>query len=267
MKKSIAPLLFGILFILAGLGFLGNALFDWNFNIMFDGWWTLFIIVPSFVSILANGPRSFNIIAFLIGVLLLLSRQLPHFFDYRYTGITIVAVVIIGIGISLISSFFRKPQAPTYYTYQQNPNCQAPPPQGNGANYQTQGATGTYAANEPQSGSWPYDENPFPNYNAVFSGTTARNTASSLEGARISAICGGVDLDLRNAIVTHDITIYITSFMGGVDIFAPRNVKIALNKTDILGGTDCIAYTMPANSDAPMVTFVCTTILGGIDIK
>lgn len=284
MKKSIAPLLFGILFILAGLGYLGNVILGWNFDVMFDGWWTLFIIVPSFVSILANGPRGFNITAFLIGALLLLREQLPQIFNYKYTGVAIVAVVIIGIGVSLIAGFFRKPSASTNFGYQQNMNYQAPPYSGatqpnqppnggdNGSNSGNGGNSGNgsnynYSYTDPKSNHWSYDENPFPNYNAILSGVTTRNVSKDFHGARISAIMGGVDLDLRNAIITHDITIYVTTIMGGVDIFAPQNIRISLNKTDILGGTDCIAYTMPSDSGAPMVTFVCTTIMGGVDIK
>lgn len=261
MKKSIAPLLFGITFILAGIGYLGSAVLGWDFDLFFDGWWTLFIIIPSFVSILANGPRGFNITAFLIGVILLLSRQIPHIFNYRHTGIAIVAVVIISIGVSLIAGFFRKPNNPTYFNYQPNSNYQAPP-QADDAQSQHQPYT-----EQPKSKTWSYDATNFPNYNAILSGVDTKNTSTNFEGARVSAILGSVDLDLRNAIVTHDITVYVTAILGGVDIFAPQNVKIAINKTDILGGTDCRAYTMPQESSAPVVTFVCTTVMGGIDIK
>ncbi|MEG0692653.1 MAG: LiaF-related protein [Oscillospiraceae bacterium] len=260
MKKNIAPLLFGIVFILAGIGYLGSVVFGWNFDIFFDGWWTLFIIVPSFISILANGPRGFNIAAFFIGVVLLLSEQFPQIFSYRHTGVAIVAVVIISIGITLITSFFRKPNTASYYTYQQNHNYQTPPPSGDGS-------TSYYTAEQSKGKNWSYDSTNKPNYNAILSGVDTKNTSDNFEGASVSAIMGGVDLDLREAIVTHDVTVYVTAIMGGVDIFAPQNVKIAINKTDILGGTDCRAYTMPQESSAPVVTFVCTTVMGGIEIK
>ncbi len=252
MKKNIAPLLFGIVFILAGIGYLGSVIFGWDFDVFFAGWWTLFIIVPSFISILSNGPRGFNLAAFFIGIVLLLSEQMPQIFSYRHTGVAIVAVVIISIGVSLISGFFRKPNSATYYNYQQSNTYQTPP-------YDN--------AEQPKSKSWSHDNTNRPNYNAILSGVDTKNTSSNFEGASVSAIMGGVDLDLRDAIVTHDVTVYVTAIMGGIDIYAPQNVKIAINKTDILGGTDCKAYTMPHESEAPVVTFVCTTIMGGIEIK
>ncbi|MFZ2538780.1 MAG: LiaF domain-containing protein [Oscillospiraceae bacterium] len=260
MKKSIAPLLFGIVFILAGIGYLGSVVLGWDFDVFFAGWWTLFIIVPSFISILSNGPRGFNLAAFFIGIVLLLSEQIPQIFSYKTTGVAIVAVVIISIGVTLITNYFRKPNSATYFNYQQN-NTYQTPPQGNA------GATGSYNTAQPKGKNWSYDATNCPNYNAILSGVDTKNTSTNFEGARVSAIMGGVDLDLRDAVVTHDITVYVTAIMGGVDIFAPQNVKIAINKTDILGGTECRAYTMPAESGAPVVTFVCTTVMGGIEIK
>lgn len=243
MKKNISPLLFGVIFVLAGLGYLGNAIFGWDFNIFFDGWWTLFIIIPSFISILSNGPRGFNIAAFLVGIVLLLSQQIPQIFRYEHAGIAIVSIIIISIGVTLITGFFRKPNNSGFYQPPQN------------------------GPEQPKSKNWSFDATNFPNYNAILSSVDTKNTSSNFEGARVSAVLGGIDLDLRDVIVTHDIAVYVTSIMGGVDIFAPQNVKIAINKTDILGGTDCKAYTMPQESDAPVVTFVCTTVMGGIDIK
>ena len=264
MKKNIAPLLFGVVFILAGIGYLGSFAFGWDFNVFFDGWWTLFIIVPAFISILSTGPRGFNIAAFSIGLILLISRQFDYLFDYRDVSVAIVAVIIISIGVSLISSFFKKPNPSAYYSYQQSnfqqqANQQQASPNG--------GPTGYYNAQQTKGKHWTYDQSNCPNYNAILSGIDTKNTSSNFEGARISAIMGGVDLDLRDAVVLHDVTVYVTAIMGGIEIFAPKNVKIALGKTNIMGGTDCKAYTMPPESNAPVVTFVCTTIMGGIDIK
>ena len=44
-------------------------------NLFFDGWWTLFIIIPSFINIFAEEEKTGNIIALIVGVLLLLACQ------------------------------------------------------------------------------------------------------------------------------------------------------------------------------------------------
>lgn len=278
MKKNITPLLFGIIFILGGLAYIGSIFFDWRFDLFFDGWWTLFIIVPAFVSMLANRPRPFNICALFIGVILLLSAQ--DIVPSNHIWTIIVSAVIIFAGLSLISTFFRNPK-PTNMSYTYNINTP------NGSTTYEAGDT-VYEANatasEPNNTTYEpnqtnynnsyagntyknQDSNSRPDYNAILSSVETKNTSNDFQGASISAILGGVELDLRDVIILRDIGIDCTAIMGGIDIWAPRNVRIALNKTDILGGTSCNALTMPADANVPLVTFTCTTVMGGIEIK
>ena len=81
MRNNISSVLWGVLFIVAGVGFVGNAFGLWNFELFFNGWWTLFIIIPSVVSLVQNGIRPFSLSAFIVGVLLLLSCL--GWFDYE----------------------------------------------------------------------------------------------------------------------------------------------------------------------------------------
>ena len=48
--KQIKPIIWGIAIIALGVIFGGNALGLFNLNVFFDGWWILFIIVPSVIS-------------------------------------------------------------------------------------------------------------------------------------------------------------------------------------------------------------------------
>lgn len=282
MKKNITPLIFGIIFILGGLTYIGSIFFDWRFDLFFDGWWTLFIIVPAFVSMLANRPRPFNICALFVGVILLLSAQ--EIIPSDHIGTIIVSAVIIFAGLSLISTFFKSPKPTnTTYTYNINtPNSSSTYETGdtvyeanatntepnesnynpNQTNYQTN-YNNSYAGKSYKN----QDSNSRPDYNAILSSVDTKNTSNDFQGANVSAILGGVDLDLRDVIITRDVDVCCTAILGGIDIWAPRNVRIALNKTDILGGTSCNALTMPSDAAVPLVTFTCTTVMGGIDIK
>lgn len=49
--KSFGNVLWGIVLIVVGLIIGGNELGITNINIFFDGWWTLFIIVPCFIGL------------------------------------------------------------------------------------------------------------------------------------------------------------------------------------------------------------------------
>ncbi len=57
-----------------------NALGITNINIFFEGWWTLFIIVPCFIGLFTEKEKTGNIIGLLIGIVLFLGcRDLLDF--------------------------------------------------------------------------------------------------------------------------------------------------------------------------------------------
>ena len=73
MKLKSNQSLWGVILILFGIGFAGNALDFWRFSIFFHGWWTLFIIVPCAVSIAQKGFEPLPTAGLIIGILFLLS--------------------------------------------------------------------------------------------------------------------------------------------------------------------------------------------------
>ena len=75
MKKQWTRISLGLILILAGVGYAGSVLGFWRFDLFFDGWWTLFLIVPCLFSILDKGFEAGNLLGLAIGVMLLLSAQ------------------------------------------------------------------------------------------------------------------------------------------------------------------------------------------------
>ena len=73
MKLSRTDLFWGIALIVIGIGVGGEALGLWNFEVFFNGWWTLFIIVPCLTNMFESGVKRSNTIGLTIGSLLLLS--------------------------------------------------------------------------------------------------------------------------------------------------------------------------------------------------
>lgn len=63
----------GICIIFVGIGLLGN--FTGFFNILFKGWWTIFIIAPATVNLFKKKDKTFNLILLSVGVVLLLYQQ------------------------------------------------------------------------------------------------------------------------------------------------------------------------------------------------
>lgn len=71
MRKRISNTLWGILFILLGIGIVGDMAGVWEINLLFAGWWTLFLIIPAVLGILGNGIRIGNTICLVLGLALL----------------------------------------------------------------------------------------------------------------------------------------------------------------------------------------------------
>lgn len=228
MRNKLGDVLWGLVFIILGIGFAGNAFHIWNFRVFFDGWWTLFIIVPCAISIIQNGSNTGNVIGLVIGLLLLLSAQ-----DVLYgveVGELIIPVVLIIIGCSFL---FRNRGT-----------------NGVKKNGQTMYSNGKIATD----------------ITSIFSGRKVRYDNEEFPGATITSIFGGVDLDIQNAIITEDVVINATSIFGGVDIYAPRDVQIKINSVPIFGGVSN-KISEPQGPVRAVIYVNATSIFGGVDIK
>ena len=68
--EKIKKLLWGLFFIVLGLVIGLNSLGITDINVFFKGWWTLFIIVPSFIGLFDDEDKTGNLIGLVIGVVL-----------------------------------------------------------------------------------------------------------------------------------------------------------------------------------------------------
>ena len=91
-------------------------------------------------------------------------------------------------------------------------------------------------------------------------------SGETFEGADLNAVFGGVDCDLRNAIITRDCVISASAIFGGVDILVPANVNVKVSSNSIFGGTSnkAAGRNLP---DAPTLYVRSTCLFGGVDIK
>lgn len=228
MRNKMSNYLWGIAFIAVGIGFAGNALGQWDFRLFFKGWWTLFIIVPCIISLFQDGPRTPSVIGLCIGGLLLLSKQ--GFIDGEILGDLIVPIilVIIGLGFIFKTGIRREKVSDDMKTH-----------------YHTDGV---------------------PDLTAVFGGRDANYNGEVFTGANMNAIFGGVEMDLRGAIIRENIVIHATAIFGGIEIYMPSNVKVKVSSVPIFGGVSNKALT-PSDPDAPVVYINATCMFGGIEIK
>ena len=110
MKRS-KSIIWGVILIIVGVILAGNSLELFNVDLFFDGWWTLFIIVPSLFSLIGDDDKVSSLVFLVIGVLLLLSCQ--NIIDFDIVWKLILPIIVIGIGLSLIfktGSFNKAPK-------------------------------------------------------------------------------------------------------------------------------------------------------------
>lgn len=198
--KNLRRTIWGLIFIAAAIVIALNSFNVIDFDIFFDGWWTLFIIVPSFVGIIQDRNKWGAVFGLCIGILLLLSAQEIISWDmvWKISFPLIIAI----IGIKMIISSFRKDKTDRIIKEIK------------------------HNTKDAQNGA------------AVFSGTELDFDNVVFEGANLSAVFGGIDCDLRNAIIEKDCVINVSCVFGGVDILVPDNVKVVANTTSIFGGID-----------------------------
>jgi len=199
--KQIKPVVWGVAIIALGVIFGGNALGLFNFEVFFDGWWTLFIIVPSFISLFTEKDRLASFGFLVAGVVLLLAAQNIFSYEVAWKVILAAALVIIGLTLIVKSMFHSKNDKEVAKKVKDL---------GDGKNMDSQ--------------------------MAVFSGNDRTYKEEVFSGSNLIAIFGGVDLDLRDAKFEKDTVIKAFALFGGIDIIVPNDVKVKLKSGFVFGG-------------------------------
>lgn len=226
MKQS-KNVIWGILLVAVGIIWGLDSLEIIDFTLFFDGWWTLFIIIPCLIDLFTEREKTGSIIGLIIGVLLLLSCQ--GLFSFRLLWKLFIPFVIVVIGIRLIfKNFFNRK-----------------------AKLTIEKITSAGAVRE---------------YNAVFSGQNLNFENEVFEGVKLNCIFGGIKCDLRKAYITKDSVIETNCIFGGADIFLPDNVNVKITSDSIFGGVSCKKPAFKDES-LPTVYIKSANIFGGTDIK
>jgi hypothetical protein len=104
---------------------------------------------------------------------------------------------------------------------------------------------------------------------AIFSGPHVTSTAERFRGAWLTAIFGGVTLDLRGAgLDPGGAAVNATVAFGGAEILVPKGWRISVRSTPIFGGVeDKTDKTVRLAEDAPVLRIDAVAVFGGVDIK
>lgn len=194
--NKISDLLWGIVLVIIGVIFGLNALNVTDINIFFAGWWTLFIIVPSFIGLFRGDSRMWNIIGLVVGLFLLLACQ--DVVDFDIVWKLMVPVILVIIGFSFIFKDF----------------------------------VNTKVKEEIKK----LNKGKHEEYCATFGSQNLDFTKEEFKGCNLTAVFGGVKCDLRNAVIKKDVVINTSSIFGGITILVPEDVNLKISSTVIFGG-------------------------------
>ena len=226
--KKFGNILWGLVFIILGLIFGGNALGITNIDVFFDGWWTLIIIIPCLIGLFKEENKTGNIIGLIIGVVLLLACQ--DLINFEIIWKLLLPTILVAIGLSIIfKDTVGGKVKEEIRKLNQNQN----------------------GANE---------------YCATFAGQNVKFDGEEFNGANLTAVFGGIKCDLRNAVIKSNQVINCSSIFGGIDILVPEYVKIKVKSTPIFGGVSDKSKGN-SKEDAPVIYINATCMFGGVDIK
>ncbi|MGN1347425.1 MAG: LiaF transmembrane domain-containing protein [Acutalibacteraceae bacterium] len=226
--KKITKILWGLALVSVGVVFALNAFGVTDIELFFDGWWTLFIIVPCFIGIFSDRDKTGNIIGVIIGVFLLLCCQDVLSFDLLWKLSIPLIIVIIGLKLVFGALFGDKAIKILESSKQSGEHIK----------------TGC----------------------ATFSGQNLNFDGEQFNGAELSAVFGGLKCDLRNAVINKDCAVTATAVFGGIDILVPDNVNVKVNSNSVFGGvTDKNHH--PTVQGAATIYINATCMFGGVEIK
>jgi len=259
MKKA-NGLFVGVLFIIIGFLYACTALDIFDFSIFFPGCWTLIIIVPCIYALTRKDEdKTGPIIGLIVGICFLINAQDFDFHISFFPMLLAIACFLIGWKLIFPNKKKEHKQVEYDFTYSSDTdgNTSSNFTDGNSSNSTFAGG-GTYTAG-----------NGYINASAIFGGKDIRVDNECFTGADITVIMGAVDLNLRNAIISEDVYVNISAVMGGVDIYAPANVRVVTDGCScIMGGIDVnTPYVNYHSADTPRLIITGNCIMGGIDIK
>lgn len=99
----------------------------------------------------------------------------------------------------------------------------------------------------------------------IWWGAERSTSSQDFRGGSLSAIMGGIELDLRQADVVTRADVSVFVWWGGVEIMVPPTWRVRVDGLPLLGGWEN-KTAAPDRPDAPELVVHVTAIMGGVEI-
>ena len=105
---------------------------------------------------------------------------------------------------------------------------------------------------------------------AIMGGVARRNNSQTFQGADLTAIMGGCEIDLRQASIAPgtDAVIDVFAFWGGIDIKVPEDWTVVTRAVPLMGGVEDktrVPQPLPAVEKRLIISGI--VIMGGVVVK
>ncbi len=226
--RKIGNTLWGIVLVVIGVILTLNALDITNINIFFNGWWTLLIIIPSAIELIARENKFWSAVWLIIGILLLLACRDILDFDLLWKLTIPVLLILVGINLIFKDKIDRKMEKKRKELKEKGQQIEE--------------------------------------YCATFGEIKEDFNNQEFNGANVTAVFGSVDLDLRKAVINEDKFVKTSAIFGGIEILAPENVNIKVKSVPIFGATSNNTGRK-FDEKLPTIYVDSFCMFGGVDIK
>ena len=225
--KKFSNILWGLLFIVLGVMIGLNSFGVTNINFFFDGWWTLFLIIPCFIEFFRSKIKVLNVIGIATGVALLLFCQGIFSLEILWKLALPTILVLIGVALVFKDAIFAPKSAP---------------------------------ARKRSDKKGQEDK-----YSTSFSSKSIKYDGQVFYGNDLSATFGSITCDLRNAIINEDIIINANATFGSIDILLPLGVNVDIKSSGIGGTYNNTNRDTIAGAPTVFVSSMC--LLGNVELK
>lgn len=227
--KKIANVLWGIVLITIGVIIGLNALDITHINIFFNGWWTLFIIIPCFIDLFNDKDKTGDIIGIIVGVILLLCAQ--NILSFAIVWKLAIPTILIVLGISIIfKSSINSKLNKEIDKLKQKSNVE----------------------NE---------------YCSTFSSQDIFFDNQEFKGANLTAVFGGINCSLKKSNINENQVINCSSIFGSIEIYPSDEINIVVKSNSIFGGVSNSRKNKEINKDLKTVYINAFCLFGGVSIK
>lgn len=247
----------GVILVLIGGVILLRTLGIW-FPSWVTTWPMILIAIGLIVSIKSNFKSGFGLFMIAFGGFFLLVKNFNLPFNI-FPYVIPLGLITLGIYLIIKRNSDRKIFEQSFLNARKNFNQSSSELGSNLGMDIDDDLTGTYKST---------DQSEYLDAQALFTGIERRVMSKKLRGGKVSAIFGGVDIDLTQADLADGAAINVEVAFGGVKLIVPSNWDLQINVTNIFAGVEDKRMYQPVPAgETKTLKIYGSVIFGGVEIK